>query len=302
VDSPAIIASTDSFAVDFAGRRWPLFWLALKSSVLTIITLGLYRFWMKTRLRRWYWSAIRPGGQPLEYTGNATEKLLGFLMAVVVLAFYIGVVNLILMFLSLMLFADNYAAYLASFAGVVPLWFFASYRARQYVLARTRWRGLRFALEPGAWGYAGRALLHGAFAVLTLGILWPRMTFILEKYQTDRTFYGSTRLHQGGRWQMLFRPFLHILIPGFIRPVEYTGNIVAMAFDRVGPLSGSDNGLAGQSQICRRTDSDSRTPHRAGAVDQQPWLCPGLGSCDVAVRTLHRHRDQSADRKWGPAT
>ncbi|QFS81627.1 hypothetical protein FIU97_02095 [Roseivivax sp. THAF40] len=159
---------------------------------------------MKTRLRRWYWSAIRPGGHPLEYVGDPWEKLLGFLIAVVILAFYIGVVNLILMFVSFSLFQGNVAAYGLSFLGVIPLWFYAQYRARRYILARTRWRGVRFALAPGAWGYAFRALGHWIVTILSLGLLWPRMTFWLEKYKTDRTYFGTARLVQEGRWTMLY--------------------------------------------------------------------------------------------------
>ena len=211
-DAGGATASPDDprqLTTEFSGRRWRLFWLALKTGTLTVLTLGFYRFWMKTRLRRWYWSAIRPGGVPLEYTGDPFEKLLGFLFAVVILAFYIGVVNLLLMFASFSLFQGNFAAYLLSFLGVIPLWFFARYRARRYVLARTRWRGIRLGLEPGAWGYAWRAMVHWALTIVTLGLLWPRMTFWLEKYRTDRTFYGSVRVNQGGSWTMLFRYILH---------------------------------------------------------------------------------------------
>lgn len=197
---------------EYVGTKGRLFRLALGSSILTVLTLGIYRFWMKTRLRRFYWSAIRPGGQPLEYVGEPLEKLLGFLIAVVFLAFYIGIVNLVLMFLSFLLFQGNYAAYLLSFVGVIPIVFYARYRARRYILARTRWRGLRFGLEPGAWGYAARAFLHWGLTILTLGLLWPRMTFFLEKYRTDRTYYGSERFFQGGTWQMLYRPFRPLLI------------------------------------------------------------------------------------------
>lgn len=191
-------------ATEFAGKRWRLFTLAFVTGLFTVLTLGFYRFWQKTRLRRWYWSAIRPGGQPLEYVGDPLEKLLGFLIAVVILAFYIGVVNLLLMFASFSLFQGNFAAYLLSFIGVIPVWFYARYRARRYVLARTRWLGLRFGLAPGAWGYAFRALLYWVLTILTLGLLWPLMTFRLEKYRTGRTFYGDIRLEQEGRWTMLF--------------------------------------------------------------------------------------------------
>jgi uncharacterized membrane protein YjgN (DUF898 family) len=205
---------TTGVPTDFAGHRGPLFRLALRTGLLTVLTLGIYRFWMKTRLRRYYWSSVRPGGHPLEYVGDPTEKLLGFLIAVVALAFYIGIVNLILMYLSFALFQGDVTAYALSFLGVIPIWFYAMYRARRYVLARTRWRGIRFGVEPGAWGYAARALLHWTITIVSLGLLWPRMTFKLEKYKIDRTFLGNQRLNQGGRWQMLYRPFLPAALCG----------------------------------------------------------------------------------------
>ncbi len=235
-DSPAEVASPVrpvKLPGDFVGTRWRILWLALRTGVLTILTLGFYRFWMKTRLRRWYWSSVRVGRVPAEYVGDPLEKLLGFLIAVVFLAFYIGIVNLILMFLSFSLFQGNFAAYLLSFVGVIPLWFYASYRARRYVLARTRWRGIRFGLEPGAWGYAWRALLHWALTLLTLGLMWPRMTFWLEKYRTDRTWYGDLQLEQGGSWKMLFRPVLFI----FPATLGLLAWFVALAEDYDVPLS-----------------------------------------------------------------
>ena len=206
------MAATD-LQTDYAGRRGRLFRLALWTSLLTGLTLGIYRFWMKTRLRRYYWSAIRPGGQPLEYVGKPLEKLLGFLIAVTFLAFYIGIVNLLLMFLSYSLLQTNFWAYGMSLVGIVPILFYARYRARRYILARTRWRGVRFGMEQGAWAYTWRALLHWLVTILSLGLLWPRMTFWLEKFKTDRTYFGSERFNQGGKWTMLYRPMLHIYLP-----------------------------------------------------------------------------------------
>jgi len=193
----------NGLTVEFSGKRGALFWLALRTGFFTFLTLGFYRFWMKTRLRRWYWSAMRPGGHPMEYVGDPIEKLLGFFIAVVILTFYIGIVNLLLMFISFSFFSSSVLGYVLSFLGIIPIWFYARYRARRYVLGRTRWRGVRFGLEPGAWGYAWRALVHWLVTIVTLGLLWPRMTFWLEKYKTDRTFFGSARLTQNGRWQML---------------------------------------------------------------------------------------------------
>ncbi|WP_238365777.1 DUF898 domain-containing protein [Mesobacterium pallidum] len=206
---------------------------------MTVLTLGIYRFWMKTRLRRWYWSGVRVGGYPLEYFGDPLEKLLGFLIAVAFLAFYIGIVNLVLMFASFSLVQSNWAAYATSFAGLVPLWFYAQYRARRYVVGRTAWRGIRFSLDPGAWGYAWRALVHWAITIVTLGLLWPRMTFWLEKYKTDRTSWGDHRLTQGGRWTMLIRPAL-ILYVGALSTAALTAwlfwlNPTLAAIGQIGP-------------------------------------------------------------------
>ncbi|MEM9813335.1 MAG: DUF898 family protein, partial [Pseudomonadota bacterium] len=67
----------------FAGSTRGLLPLVVWGGVATVATLGLYRCWIKTRLRRWYWSAIQPGGHPLEYTGLGGEKFQGFLIAVV---------------------------------------------------------------------------------------------------------------------------------------------------------------------------------------------------------------------------
>jgi len=205
------MATTD-LSTDFVGRRARLFRLSFVMGLKTVLTVGIYRFWMKTRLRRYYWSSIRPGGHSFEYVGDPLEKLLGFFIAVVILAFYIGVVNLILMFISFSLFDGNTVAYFVSFVGVIPIWFYARYRARRYVLARTRWRGIRFGVDPAAWGYTWRALVHWAITILTLGLLWPRMTFWLEKYRWDRTWYGDRQFDQGGKWTMLLPGILPFLL------------------------------------------------------------------------------------------
>ncbi len=219
------MAATD-FSTIFVGRRARLFRLAFVMGLKTVLTVGIYRFWMKTRLRRYYWSSIQPGGHPFEYVGDPLEKLLGFFIAVVILAFYIGIVNLILMFISFSLFDGNAVAYFVSFVGVIPIWFYARYRARRYVLARTRWRGIRFGVDPAAWGYTWRALVHWAITILTLGLLWPRMTFWLEKYRWDRTWYGDRQFDQGGKWTMLLPGALPCLLSAWALSVLFAFSFI----------------------------------------------------------------------------
>lgn len=193
---------------DFAGDRGDLFSLALRTGVLTVLTLGLYRFWQTTRLRRWYWSAVRPGGVALEYTGTPHEKLMGFLVAVLVLAAYLTLVNLAVMFVAIRLSAGvpdlmTYAVGAAPVA-LLPIIFFARYRARRYVLSRSTWLGIRFGMDPGAWGYAWRACMYWLLTVVSLGLFWPLKTFQLEKYLTDRSWYGNARFIQLGSGLTLY--------------------------------------------------------------------------------------------------
>lgn len=193
-------------SVAYEGSSSALFKLILKTGFLTVITLGIYRFWAKARVRRYYWSAVQPGGHGFEYLGTGLEKFIGFLIAVVFLALYLGLFQLLLTFASIAFMSE--LAINLSFLAALPLIFYAAYRARRYILARTRWRGIRFGAEPAAIGYALRAMGYTVLSIITLGIMVPFQTFRLEKYVTDRTWYGDMKLEQGGTWTMLMKPWL----------------------------------------------------------------------------------------------
>lgn len=211
----------DRIGVEYRGKLQPLLFLALKTTTLTLLTLGIYRFWARTRIRKYFWSSIAPDGDPLEYNGTGLEKFIGFLIAVAFLAVYLGILQLLLFFAGLSMFSggseqQQIIAQLATgyitFFAVLPLIFYAQYRARRYILARTRWRGVRFGAEQAAWKYMLRAIGHTLITIITIGILLPRQTFYLEKFKADRTHYGSGQFHQHGRWQMLFPAAKHYYI------------------------------------------------------------------------------------------
>ncbi len=213
--------SGDTMAVDYRGSPTPLLKLGLKTTFLTIITLGIYRFWARARIRRYFWSALAPGGDALEYSGTGLEKFLGFLIAVAFLAFYLGLVQLGLFFagLSMLSEAETQAQALAQIAGqyitlvaVLPLIFYAQYRGRRYILSRTRWRGLRFGVEKAALGYVWRGMWYSLITLVTLGLLLPRQLYLLEKYKVDRTWFGTGRFEQGGRWWVLYPAAKHVVI------------------------------------------------------------------------------------------
>ncbi len=71
-------------AVNFLGKEGAYWRLRIKGAALLVLTLGIYRFWFATDVRRYLWSNTEIGGETLEYTGLATELLGGFLIAVTI--------------------------------------------------------------------------------------------------------------------------------------------------------------------------------------------------------------------------
>ena len=172
----------------YFGKRASLFRLYMLTAFLTLVTLGIYRFWAKTRIRKYIWSATTGDDDSFEYTGTGLEKFLGFLVAIVILAVYLGIVQMALFFLGLNLFVEprtqtqalaQIGAIYITLLAVLPLVLFAQYRARRYKMARSRWRGIRFGMDTGAWGYAGRALGYYLLNICTLGLFNPLVTFRL---------------------------------------------------------------------------------------------------------------------------
>ena len=80
-------------AVDFLGQEAAYWRLRVKGAALLVLTLGIYRFWFATDVRRYLWSNTEIGGETLEYTGLATELLYGFLIAVTIV--YMGLENIV---------------------------------------------------------------------------------------------------------------------------------------------------------------------------------------------------------------
>lgn len=239
-------------AIEFNGNVPQLRNLAIKTTFLTLVTLGIYRFWARTRIRQYFWSSIAPEGHPLEYTGRGIEKLLGFLIAVAVLAVYLGILQLLLSFAGMSLFnADSdespiqalIVTYITFFA-VLPLIYYAQYRARRYMLSRTRWRGIRFGADQAAWAYTWRALGHLVLTVVTLGLLLPRQTFFLEKFKTDRTWIGQSQLYQGGHWTGLYPSMKHLFIAFGILAIAVVILAFSVDYDSFAP-NAEGTGLEG---------------------------------------------------------
>ena len=189
--------------VEFTGARSELFGLLFRGYLLMVPTIGIYRFWVATWKRRFYWQHTVLDGEPLEYTGNAMQLLIGFLFA---LAFFLPIY---IAFFYLSTQAPEIAGLGYLVIGAV-FWFlmgYAIYKARDFRLSRTLWRGIRFAQHGNAWGYALRRFLWSIAMVVTLGLIYPWMASNLWRYRYNNTWYGDCQFRWLGSWKTIAGPF-----------------------------------------------------------------------------------------------
>ncbi len=204
--------------VTFTGVRRDFWRLIIRGALLELITLGFYRFWLATDMRRHFWSHTSVEGDVPEYTGTAKELLIGFLIALAILF----PLNLAYFFLALE--AELWKA----FASIPLILFFylfyqfAMYRARRYRLTRTIWRGVRFWMKGSGWDYAWRAGLWMLAAIFSFGLAIPWSVASLERFKIRNTFYGDMPARFEGTGSALFAnvwllwlPFLPLMLSAY---------------------------------------------------------------------------------------
>jgi uncharacterized membrane protein YjgN (DUF898 family) len=188
--------------VSFSGNRGEFFRLVARGAGLELITVGFYRFWLATDIRRHLWTNTHIDGDAAEYTGRGKELLIGFLIALAIL------VPVYLAYFLAGLEAERFKAF-ASFPLLAFFYLFgqfAIYRARRYRLTRTVWRGVRFWMSGSGWAYAVRAALWGLLMILTLGLILPWRVAALERYKMRHSFYGDLQGSFEGRgWEFFKR-------------------------------------------------------------------------------------------------
>jgi uncharacterized membrane protein YjgN (DUF898 family) len=199
--------------VGFTGNNGAYWGLMIRGALLLAVTLGIYRFWLFTDMRRFLWANTEIDGESLEYTGTAIELLLGFLMAIGILVPIYGLIFVGTLELGLI-------SRFSSLFGLVVLAIFgqyAIYRARRYRLSRTTLRGVRFRQTGSGWSYALRAVLWFVLNVATLGLSYPWSVASLERYKMRHTFYGEAGgQFVGAGWRLFGRGiwiWLAIVVP-----------------------------------------------------------------------------------------
>ncbi|MBN8830093.1 MAG: DUF898 domain-containing protein [Sphingomonadales bacterium] len=183
--------------------------IALTNLLLTIVTLGVYRFWATTRTRRYLWSRTRFIDEPLEWTGTGMELFIGFLL---VLGLF-GLPFLFLQFGFQALILQGYMALAFTLAALAAAMIFylagvAVFRMVRYRLSRTWWHGIRGGSDDKGWAYGWSNVWRYLIAGFSLYLLMPWAMISLWNDRWSAMSFGPFRFSARAPVGPVYRRFL----------------------------------------------------------------------------------------------
>lgn len=190
----------------FHGDGQELFGIFVVNSLWSILTLSIYYFWGKVRVRRYVWSHGEFAGDRFAFHGTPLELFVGWLKGSPVLAAVIWGPTIVLMY-SQSSDAENWAT-VGVIALVALLWPIAEIGAHRYRLSRTSWRAIRFSFRGKTWRYALIYLLNWPIWLFTLGLWTPFFNAIKRRYLMNHMRFGDSRFECTAQGGELFKAYL----------------------------------------------------------------------------------------------
>jgi uncharacterized membrane protein YjgN (DUF898 family) len=210
---PPAPSATSSAArqLTFHGSAAALSGLAVTNVLLILLTVGVYYFWAKTRMRRYVLGETELEGDRFAYHGTGRELLGGFARGV-------GLVLVPVLLLSVLP---------AAYAAPAPvrrslstlLWMLglllmpvAMVGARRYRLTRTSWRGIRFSFRGRVRDFVQLFVVGNVLSSVTLGLYYPIYATHRQKFMVSHAWFGSRKFDFDGRGRDLVWPFAKMLL------------------------------------------------------------------------------------------
>ena len=217
--------------------------IAFTNLLLTIVTLGFYRFWATTRERRYLWSRTRFVDENLEWAGTGKELFFGFL---IVFALF-GIPYFIVTFGAQALIARGYEGLgMGLIAGAMLAIFYllgvAQFRALRYRLSRTRWRGIRGGSDDPGFKFGISYMWKNVAGWIPVGLLIPWSMTSLWNERWNAMSFGPHRFEADAEPGGVFARFLLFYLAPF---VLFVGGLIMAAMGMAAGYGiGGEEGVA----------------------------------------------------------
>jgi uncharacterized membrane protein YjgN (DUF898 family) len=206
--------------LEYHGTGGELFGIMLLNALLSIVTLGIYSFWGRTKVRDYLYSQTELAGDRFAYHGTGGELLRGWLKA-------FGILLLLFIILAaafavvmprpipgqppeptMALFAIQ-AAYMVILGTLVAI---AINGSRRYRLSRSSWRGIRFSYM-GRWqDFLALNIKGYLLSVITLSLYVPFYRNQSRGFLVDNARFGSMGFSYDADGKDLFVSYLKSLL------------------------------------------------------------------------------------------
>jgi len=191
----------------FHGSAWTLLGIHVVNVCFTLLTLGVFYFWGKARVRAYLYGQSEFEGDRFAYHGTGRELLVGFLKGLLVFGLPVVLLSVAPQVLRIPEAMTGALQTLLWVVGVilVPV---AMVGARRYRLSRTSWRGIRFSFRGSAREFVGIFVLGSLLTSLTLGVYYPVFVTKRQAFMISHAYFGSRQFDFDGRGGALVGPFL----------------------------------------------------------------------------------------------
>lgn len=176
----------------YDGRLGELYGIFIVNILLFIVTFSIWRFWGKTRMRRYLWAHTSLSGDRFEYTGTGGELFIGFI--IVMIAYVLGSIGIQV----LGVFTEPESPVLFILQSCVALLilyltFVAQYAAQRYRLTRTLWRGISGGMTGSAWKWGFKGMWFSLLSLLSLTLAWPWAQMRLFDDRLNNSYFGDAK-------------------------------------------------------------------------------------------------------------
>jgi uncharacterized membrane protein YjgN (DUF898 family) len=193
------------------GSAGELFGIHVVNALLTLLTLGVYYFWGKARVRAYLMGQTELENDRFAYHGTGRELLVGFLKGVAVFFIPVALFSVLPELYGAPANVTRALAALLWLAGLllVPV---AMVGARRYRLSRTSWRGIRFSFRGEVRPFVSLFVAGTILTSLTLGLYYPFFVTRRQAFMVSHAWFGSRKFDFDGRGRDLFRPFVVMVL------------------------------------------------------------------------------------------
>ena len=189
----------------FHGNGTTLFSIYIINYLKTLITLGVYYFWGKTKVRNYLYSQSEFMGARFSYLGTGMELFFGWLKAfAIILVFFIGPQLLaqfvhpayvIIVYFSMLIF--------------IPI---AMVGTRRYRMSRSLWHGIRFSFRGGFREGLNVFVKGYLLSLITLGVYAPFFHVNMQRFWRGNSYYGNFRFNYTGDGKDLLKYYLVVFV------------------------------------------------------------------------------------------